>query len=177
MKTSHWLLTSYLLLSCILTAVLICISFLSSAEAQDKPDKAPKFNPSMIDGRMVNEFRQAWIWSDNGTSALEGLVLITRRSDGSYKAAAQKPTNQNLEFTFKWSNEVVAVVHTHPNKSDPKPLGADLVVGNRFGLPVFTITSRGMYMYDPGTKKTVKVKEGFDWLNVAYWSAVSAKTR
>ena len=163
------LLKSDVLLPCILTVVLTCISSLFSAEAQDKPYKPPNFNPSMIDEKMVKEFRQAWIWSDNGTSAIEGLVLIKRRKDGSYEAAAQKPTNENLGFTFTWSSDVVAVVHTHPNKRDPKPLEVDHVLANRFGVPVFTITSKGMYMYDPSTRRITRIKEYFDWLDGAKW--------
>lgn len=168
MKTSSRLLRSSGFFLGILAVAFACDCFLSSAIAQSRAGKAAtKFDLSMIDAEMVKEFRQAWMWSENGTSDIEGLVLIFRRLDGSYKAVAQKPTNENRRFTFRWSADVIAIVHSHPNKIDPKPLGADLALANHFGVPNLTITSRGMYIYNPGTKKTTKVKEGLDWLNSA----------
>ena len=162
----------------ILTFVIACNCFGPSAKGQSRSDKAAtKFDPLMINVEMVKEFRQAWIWSDNGARNIEGLVLLFHCQDGSYRAAAQRPTNEGWSFTFRWSPDVIAIVHTHPNKGDARPLGADQVIANRFGVPIFTITNRGMYMYDPGTKKTTKLQEGLDWLDMANWSAVSARTR
>lgn len=101
MKTSSRLLRSSGFFLGILAVAFACDCFLSSAKAQNRADKAAtKFDLSMIDMEMVKEFRQAWIWSDNGTSDIEGLVLIFRRLDGSYKAVAQKPTNENRRFTL-----------------------------------------------------------------------------
>jgi hypothetical protein len=157
--------------------VLLSFSFVPLAEAQNGPAKKTKFDLSLIDSEIVKEFRQAWIWSDNGVGSIEGLVLIYRRSDGLYRAVAQKPTNESLGFTFGWSPDVIAIVHTHPNKSDPKPLGADLVIADRFRVPIFTITSRGMYMYDPSTKKTDRVKNDLEWLDPANWAPVSIRVR
>ena len=131
----------------------------------------------MIDVEVVKEFQRAWTRADNGLRHTEGLVLLFSLPDGSYRATAQKPTNETYAFTFRWSPDVIAIFHTHPNKGDPKPFGADLVIANRFGVPIFTMTSRGMYMYEPGTKKTAKLQEGLDWLDMANWGAVSARAR
>lgn len=35
---------------------------------------------------------------------------------------------------------------------------------------VFTITQRGMYVYDPDSKKISTVKDGPDWLESAKWN-------
>jgi hypothetical protein len=46
-------------------------------------------------------------------------------------------------------------------------------VADRYGVPIFTITISGMYMYNPATKQTSKVLEGLDWLdpiNLSRWA-------
>jgi len=79
-------------------------------------------------------------------------------------------TNEYKRFTFAWHPAAVAIVHTHPNSADPKPCSEDLAVADKHGVPVFTITSRGMYVYDPGTRKISKVMQGLDWLDQSSWS-------
>jgi hypothetical protein len=43
----------------------------------------------------------------------------------------------------------VGIVHTHPNSSSAKPQDEDIIVANKFRVPIFTITNRGMFVYDP----------------------------
>ena len=45
----------------------------------------------------------------------------------------------------------------------------DLRTADRFGIPVLTITRRGMHVYDPDTKKISLVREGLDWLDSTKW--------
>ncbi len=78
-------------------------------------------------------------------------------------------TNENRQFTFSWHPATIAIVHTHPNASDPKPQDEDIAVADRHHVPIFTITSRGMYVYDPGTRKLSKVMSNLDWLEVSNW--------
>jgi hypothetical protein len=125
---------------------------------------------STIDGRMVDAFGTAWRRSGNGSLPLEGLVLILRMADGSYSGREMGSTNEHKQFTFRWHPAIVAIVHTHPNTSDPKPQCEDIAVANTHHVPIFTITSRGMYVYDPGTKKVSKVMSNLDWLEIENWS-------
>jgi hypothetical protein len=104
-----------------------------------------------------------------GVKEIEGVVLLYRRPDGTVTARSQGQTNQRRRFTFTWSSDVIAIVHTHPNSSFPHPEGADLEIADRFGIPVFTITNRGMYGYDPSAKKIAKVKDGMRWIDPAGW--------
>ena len=41
---------------------------------------------------------------------------------------------------------------------------------DRFGIPVFTISQLGMYVYGPDTKKISMVQEGLDWLESTKWN-------
>lgn len=128
------------------------------------------FAISKVDKQMVGAFGQAWRRSGNGSSPLEGVVLILRMADGSYRGREMGSTNEHKRFTFRWHPATIAIVHTHPNGSDPKPQDEDIAVANKYNVPIFTITSRGMYVYDPGAKKLSKVMSNLDWLDVSNWN-------
>jgi hypothetical protein len=125
----------------------------------------PVFNMSGISNDVIEAFKKAWRISKAGTSVNEGVVLVFQNPDGSYTGESQGATNQYKEFTFTWNPKAIAIVHTHPNSSDPRPQEEDLRIADRFRVPMITITSRGMYMYDPRTKRTTKVLEGVEWLD------------
>jgi hypothetical protein len=61
-------------------------------------------------------------------------------------------------------------VHTHPTLSDPRPHDEDLTVADKYHVPIFTITSRGMYVYDPLTKKVSLVLPNLEWLDATKFS-------
>jgi hypothetical protein len=117
------------------------------------------------DEAVTKEFTKAWIMSGDGTTNHEGVVLIFRMEDGSYKARLQPFSNQYRKCTFVWNPAAIAIVHTHPNNCDPKPAEQDKRLADKFGVPNFTITISGMYVYDPATKKTSKLANGLDWLD------------
>jgi hypothetical protein len=128
------------------------------------------FAISKFDNGIVKAFEKAWERSGNGTSSFEGVVLVLRMADGSFSGRDMGATNEFRRFTFAWHPAAIAIVHTHPNATDPKPCGDDIVAADKYGVPIFTITSRGMYVYDPGTRKTSKVMKDLDWLDQANWS-------
>ncbi|HYV03344.1 MAG TPA: hypothetical protein VFB82_02090 [Blastocatellia bacterium] len=119
----------------------------------------------VIDQRVIKELDDAWRYSGCGTNDREGVVLIFRMKDGTYNAKQQGFTNEYKKFTFKWNPAALAIIHTHPNTCDPRPSKQDRRVADKYGVPNFTITLSGMYVYDPSTKTTSKVLNGLDWLN------------
>jgi hypothetical protein len=125
---------------------------------------------SKIDKQMVEAFGKAWRRSGNGLSPQEGVVLILQMAGGGYSAREMGSTNESRQFTFRWHPATIAIVHTHPNGSDPKPQDEDIAVADKHQVPIFTITSRGMYVYDPGTRKLSKVMSNLDWLEVSNWN-------
>jgi len=129
---------------------------------------------SKFDKQIVEAFAKAWQHSEGGISGLEGVVLIVRMADGSYNGIELGRTNEHKKFTFRWQAGTIAIVHTHPNSSDPKPQDDDLVIADKFAVPIFTITNRGMYVYDPSNKKISKVIKDLDWLDASKFTAVFA---
>jgi hypothetical protein len=125
---------------------------------------------SKFDIALIKQFRNAWHVSKCGTSHSEGVVLIYRLQDGSYRGDFLGASNEFKQFTFTINSAVIAVVHTHPNTASAKPSPEDIDVANKYGVLMFTITLKGMFVYDPFTKKTRNVMDGVDWLEPAKWT-------
>jgi hypothetical protein len=158
-----------------LTADLFCATSDGVEESAAPPNRAlvargADFAMSKFDKLAVEAFGKAWRRSGNGSSPREGVVLILRMADGGYSSREMGSTNEHKQFTFAWHPATIAIVHTHPNTSDPKPQDEDIEIADKHQVPVFTITSRGMYVYDPGTRKLSKVMSDLDWLDVSKWS-------
>ena len=115
----------------------------------------------------VKELERAWHYSGNGTTGHEGVVLIFRMGDGSYLGKIQRYTSEYKCATFVWSPAAQAIVHTHPNGTDPEPSDQDKLIADKYGVPNFTISNKGMYVYNPQTKITSKVLNDLEWLDSA----------
>ena len=168
MKKRSWMLATLLF-----NHSLLVFAFADNgpvAEPASEPAEAEAVNRvSRIDRQVIKEFEKAWSVASAGTSSQEGVVLIFRLMDGSYRAQSQGATNQYKRFTFKFTPNAVAIVHTHPNSIDPRPSPEDSELSDKLGVPVYTITTRGMFMYNPKTKKITKIMEGMDWLDHTKW--------
>ncbi|MFY9608245.1 MAG: hypothetical protein WAU45_06455 [Blastocatellia bacterium] len=140
-------------------------------------DRSAPFVVSTFDRGMIDAFSMAWSRAGGGLDSTEGVVLILRMAHGGYSARSLGFSNEYKAFTFPWHPATVAIIHTHPNKSSARPEGEDLNVADRYGVPIFTITNRGMYVYDPATRRTSKVKDGLDWLDASKWPERIAQKR
>lgn len=145
------------------------VNRLDRVDRVDPFKKGAEFVISKFDRNVIKEFSKAWQNSGNGTTEVESVILILRMVDGSYQARSQGTTNEHRSFTFRWHPGAVAIVHTHPNNASPKPQEADCQIADKYGVPIFTLTLKGMYVYDPLTKKTTRVREGLDWLEASSW--------
>ena len=136
----------------------------------ETPRPAKTLDLSKFDQQVVKQFETAWHLSKGGTSDSEGVVLIYRMADGTYKGKFLGASNEYKQYTFQLDGAVIAVVHTHPNNCPPQPSIDDMNVADKYGVLMFTITLRGMFVYDPFTKKISRVMEGIDWLDAAKWT-------
>lgn len=156
--------------TCLATALTGVVEASKAHTNSPAPSRGAGFAISKFDKQVVEAFGQAWRRSGNGSLPLEGVVLILRMADGGYSGRELGSTNEHKQFTFRWHPATIAIVHTHPNTSDPKPQDEDIAVANKRNVPIFTITSRGMYVYDPGPRKLSKLMSDLDWLEVSNWS-------
>ena len=130
---------------------------------------------STFDRSVVGKFREAWHRVGNGALPTESVVLILRMRDGSFDTFMPSPTNEYKRFTFAWRPATIAIVHTHPNSSTATPEGGDLDLADKYKVPIFTLTSRGMFVYDPATRKTTRVLDGVEWGDDAAWQQLHAR--
>lgn len=68
------------------------------------------------------------------------------------------------KFGFGWNPAIIGVVHTHPNTSGPQPQPEDKRLADGFRRLRF-YAYRGMFIYDPETRKVSLIQDGLDWLN------------
>jgi hypothetical protein len=161
-----------------LLSLTLTLSLLASAMMQNSlatPRHVPAravtpFDLSRINKEMTKEFQKAWRVSKGGTSEYEGVVLFYLLPDGSYQVEALGSTNEYKRFSFKWDDRIIAIFHTHPNVVDPKPSWDDIKLADKYKVLMFTLSIRGMYVYDPGAKKTSSVMYGLDWLDESKWT-------
>jgi hypothetical protein len=152
--------------------------FLHTTAIQGLPVKAntkaartlTPFDFSRVDKEMLLEFEKAWRISKNGTDDAEGVVLFYAMPDGSYKAKSLNSSNEFKRFTFTWEDGITAIFHTHPRSVDPRPSENDMQIADKYQVLMFTLSLRGLYVYDPQTKKTSAVLYGVDWLDAAKWT-------
>src|SRR5215467_5799028 len=122
-----------------------------------------------VDDDMINQFKKAWAVSKAGFDSCEGLVVVFLLQDGRYVGRSPGSTNEYEQVTFKFDPATIAIVHTHPNFINPRPSRIDQLAAEKLGIPVFTITSRGMYVYNPITMQTTRVMADQDWMDPSKW--------
>jgi hypothetical protein len=132
---------------------------------------SPELAISAFDSEAVAEFQKGWNSVKRGAASFESVILILRTPTG-YQARRQSLTFEYKQCTFAWHPATIAVVHTHPNDSPPVPLSDDIRIADKYHVPMFTLSSRGMYVYDPITRKIAKVMDRLNWLDSAQWDAV-----
>jgi len=136
--------------------------------------EGPEFVMSIFDDKIVGEFRRAWDLVRNGNSPYESVVLILRAAGGGYIAVRRPITYEYKRCTFAWHPATVAVVHTHPNDCPANPQPDDIKIADDHHVLMFTLTNRGMFLYDPATRKTTRVIDGLNWRESDKWRELRA---
>ena len=131
---------------------------------------------SRIDEPVIEQFRNAWCAAGAGVFTREVVVLLYLNRDGSLTTKTLRPSNEYKRFTFKWDPSIYAIVHTHPNACNAEPQRDDIQLADRFDVPIYTITNRGMFVYDPHTRKISQVQAGLDWQKSSKWNQNSRQT-
>ena len=124
---------------------------------------------SKVDEGLIRQFNHAWSVAKAGFDTTEGVVVIYLMRDGRYKGRSPGTTNEFEQASFKWDPATIAIVHTHPNSINARPSLVDQELAERVEIPVFTITNRGMYVYNPTTRETTQVMAALDWLDLSKW--------
>ena len=140
-------------------------------EGLKRRDPPEKILPIYCEPDVIASMKMAWTQSQNGQSA-SGLEASFRVDGsprpGNYEIVPTPFTNQPMKQTMEIiRGATFAIFHVHPNKGDPHPSngkGEDIDIANTNHLDIYTITSRGWFMYDYADKAVMKLRDGLDWM-------------
>jgi hypothetical protein len=127
---------------------------------RDPPERAI---PIYCEPDVIHAMKTAWGQSQNGKSGVEAGFRV----DGSpttYTVVPTPFTNQQMAQKMTITDSTFAIFHVHPDKGDPRPSDNDKNIGNAHGIEMFTITSRGLFLYDPADNATMRLRDGLDWM-------------
>jgi proteasome lid subunit RPN8/RPN11 len=98
-----------------------------------------------------------------GMSNTEAGFWVT--GDPSSPAFTPLPfTNQSMTITgLKVPSGALALVHTHPNAGVAQPSPGDITNSNNSGLPFYVLSSRGLWLHNPGAPSSTMVRPGTTW--------------
>jgi len=114
------------------------------------------------DPAVIKAMKNAWSQSSNGTTGVEGTFVLVGTPDN-FTVVPMPPTNEQMKQSFILPAGAFAIYHVHPNKGDPTPSPADIALADGHDLSMNTISSRGLFEYDPETKTTTQLTQGLDW--------------
>jgi hypothetical protein len=151
-----------------LLAIVIWPGNGTRAEADDLP--AQHFALNRINAGMVARMREAWELAGRGSSNREAAVLIVDRGEGTYDAVLAQDPEGYRSMRMMVPAGSVAIFHTHPNFTGSEPSPQDRLNSDLLGIPNFTLTDRGVWIYDPHTQRTSRVMYRLSWLDPKNWS-------
>ena len=150
---------------------MLAIALLALLFAESPLGTPPRFDIRRIDAEVVATLQQAWKLADEGRSAREAGVMVLRDADGSYTAKLVFDPASFHSVRFEITADVVAILHTHPNQSGREPSPADRANADLLQIPTFTLTDRGLWVYNPKTRDVRQVMIRLTWLNPKNWSS------
>ena len=157
-------------------AALTGLLLLSGGGFPSHAQQAPIELIQRMDAAAVREFERAGTLAHGGTVDMEVVVLVVRAANGTYTARVQPLSNHHKRGSFRFHSGVAAVFHTHPNSCHTQPSRSDRKLADRIRVPIATMTRRGLFVYDPMTRKTTKLMPRLEWLDAANWGAGSELT-
>jgi hypothetical protein len=140
---------------------LLAVALSGNVRAQESslvPD--PLRNPNVMEA-----IRGIWIQAAGGRHRIESAFRLDR-THTAWRVVPIPPTNEVRKHNALIILGVTfALFHVHTSLAEPEPSPADRAISERYMLRMFTIHSRGLYEYDPSTKKTTQLREGIEWMN------------
>lgn len=114
---------------------------------------------------VIKASERAWMSSQNGTARFESGFAVTQQQGGPMSIVKLPHTNEEDRITFTVPRFSIAIFHTHRNVRAAPPSPADITLADKYSIPVYTLTNRGLWKYPPGGPKPTKpLRPNQDWL-------------
>ena len=130
----------------------------------------PAFQMGRVNKEIVSTLKEAWRLAGSGRSSREAGVLLLQNDDGSYNAKLVFDPDAYRQVRFEVTEDVVAMLHTHPNDGNSEPSPQDKRNADFLQIPTFTISATGLWVYNPRTRQTRIVMLDETWMDPANWT-------
>jgi hypothetical protein len=121
------------------------------------------------DDLLAEHLRRAWMAVERGHSNREAALLIVPDGAGGWRAVPVFDAESYQTIRLEVPPGTLAILHTHPNHLGGEPSIADRRNSELLGIPNFTLTDRGVWRYDPRTRRTERVMYMLSWLEAGTW--------
>lgn len=125
------------------------------------------------DSSLAGHLRRAWMAVERGHSNREAAVLIiASRADagaGRWRAVPVFDAAGYRTIRLEIPTGTLAILHTHPNHLGAEPSPADRRNADLLDIPTYTLTDRGVWRYDPRTRRSERVMYRLNWLESSSW--------
>ena len=118
--------------------------------------------PEWQNENVAHHMASAWKEAGAGKTGDESSFLITK--DHPNVPIPLPMTHNYHKETFSLVPDTTAIYHTHPDNSDPEPSAADRKIADDHHIKMYVMSSKGLSLYDPATKKVTWVAEGLNYL-------------
>jgi len=145
------------------TGAALFLAFVSGAWADTD------FQLKNMNSTLVAQLKQAWQAAGKGSSNHEAAVIIVQQPDSSYQAILVFDQEGFQTIRLEVPPHAVAIFHTHPNHAGGEPSLADRRNSDLLSIPNFTLTDRGVWVYDPHTRRTSRIHYKLAWLDAKNW--------
>jgi hypothetical protein len=136
-------------------------------------EEADSLKMTVRDARVIFALKAAWTSAQNGTKGIEASF----RLDGTpsdYVVVSLPSSNEFMNQRIRIvPGKTFAVFHVHPQQGEAVPSQQDKTVADKYRLKVVTIHFKGLYEYDPVTRKTTKLGESLEWTKASKVSGAS----
>ena len=114
--------------------------------------------------KVIAAMKAAWQRSRDGSLGLEAAFRLDG-TQSEYNIVAEPSTNQYHRHGVSFIPGVTfALFHVHPITTDPAPSRGDRRFADKYKIRIYTMHAYGLYQYDPVTKRTIKLRNGLEWL-------------
>jgi hypothetical protein len=126
--------------------------------------EAANAQPLYCDAGFIKASNAAWMRAGDGLDNTEAGFWVTGTPDSPTYTPLQS-TNESMTITnLVVPPRALTLVHTHPNTGTAQPSPGDITNSNKSGLPFYVLSSRGLWLHNPGSPTSTMVRPVEAWL-------------
>ena len=141
-----------------------------SKDSKVSPKRMESIEEIINSHLVIDALNEAWKKANYGEGYNEAVFAVYRKLEGDLFLSKMEVSTSYDEHHFTMGGNIMpsaqALFHTHKNHPDftlAYPARADRELSEKYGMPVVTITSRGLFWYEPNTHEIIALRKGLEW--------------